>query len=365
LGHEQPRARQPQKPSKTRVSYRFLLRAGIITNAPDQSYNVINKQFKNPYVESWNFAVQRALPQNFSLDVAYVANHGVDQANNYNLNASTTLGGDVASQPLNILFGRKSGTNFRYTGFNSAYESLQVKLNRRFSNGLQIITTYTWGKAEGYGSDDGGGIGGIEYYINGRRGWRRLSFDQRQSFTMGYVYDLPFGKGKRLANSNQFAKAVLGGWQMNGVLTMRTGTPLNFGGNTGVLKAPGNSNTLNYFGSGIPILKGNGLSAPWFGPTICSATITTNCFAQPGNLQFGNLSPNVISGPGSWSMDLSVFRSFKIAERLTLQLRGESFSVVNTPQWNNPDTNIGNTTFGYITGAGGNRSVQLGTKVIW
>jgi hypothetical protein len=153
---------------------------------------------------------------------------------------------------------------------------------------------------------------------------------------------------------------------MNGTLAIRTGTPINFAGNTGVLLAPGNSNTLNYFGpGGIQILKGTGTGAPWFNPAKCSATITTQCFAQPGTLQFGNLGPNVISGPGMWNMDLSLFRSFRIAEKLTLELRGESFSVINTPQWGNPDTNIGNTTFGYITGAGGNRTVQLATKIIF
>ena len=72
-----------------------------------------------------------------------------------------------------------------------------------------------------------------------------------------------------------------------------------------------------------------------------------------------------MSGPGYWNMSLAVHRSFKVTERLVLQLRGESFGVVNTPNWNNPDTGIGNSTFGYITGAGGNRTVQLGAKVIW
>jgi hypothetical protein len=183
---------------------------------------------------------------------------------------------------------------------------------------------------------------------------------------MGYVYDLPFGAGKPWANSSPLAKAVLGGWQLNGGLTIRTGTPLNFGGNSGVLNSPGNSNTLNYFGpGGIQTPKGNGLSAPWFNPAKCGGDLAANCFAQPGNLQLGNLSPNVISGPGLWTMDLSIFRSFSVTERLKLQVRGESFSVVNTPTWNNPDTNIGNTTFGYITGAGGNRQIQIGTKIIW
>src|SRR5262249_35159068 len=134
---------------------------GIIRNAPDQSFNVINKNFRSPYIESWSLAVQRALPRNFSLDVAYVANHGVEQANNYDLNAATVLGQGINGQPLYVQFQRKSATNFRYAGFNTAYESLQVKLNRRFTNGLQIIGSYGYGKAEGYGGDDGGGIGGL------------------------------------------------------------------------------------------------------------------------------------------------------------------------------------------------------------
>ena len=340
--------------------------SGIITNAPDQAYNVVNLNYTNPYMESWNFAVQRRLPQNLTLDAAYVGNHGVNQNNNYNLNASTTLGGDVAKQPLNVLFGRKSATNFKYAGFNTAYHSLQVKLDRRFSGGLQVTGAYTWGKAEGYGTSDATGMGAVQYYINGRRGWAQQWYNRTQNFTLNYVYELPLGKGKRWANSNQSARAVLGGWQMNGTLAIRTGTPINFAGNTGVLLAPGNSNTLNYFGpGGIQILKGTGPGAPWFNPAKCSATITTQCFAQPGALQFGNLGPNVISGPGMWNMDLSLFRSFRIAEKLTLELRGESFSVINTPQWGNPDTNISNTTFGYITGAGGNRTVQLATKIIF
>jgi hypothetical protein len=134
------------------------------------------------------------------------------------------------------------------------------------------------------------------------------------------------------------------------------------------------ANTLNYFGpGGIKILNGTGYSHAWFNGTVCSASITANCFPQPDNLQFGNLSPNVISGPGNWFLDLSLFREIAIKERLKLQLRGEGFSIFNTPQWNNLDTNIGNArtpanpngTFGYITGAGGNRQIQFGAKVIF
>ncbi len=334
---------------------------GIIANADvNQVYEAINLSFREPYVESWNLSLQRSLPMKLALDVAYVANHGVAQPANYNLNASTTLGLDAAGQPLYQAFKRTAGTNFRYQGFSSSFNSLQVKLDRRFSGGVMITSAYTWAKALGFQSEDAG----LTFYINPSRNWAELNFNRTHNFILGYVWDLPFGKGKPYLKSNPVLAAIAGGWQLNGTLSILSGAPLNFGGNAGVLRAPGNSNTLNHFGD-IATPKGNGRDAPWFDPTVCGVTVTTNCFAQPGNLQFGNLGLYPIDGPGSWNLDVSVFREFKFMEKYSLQLRGESFSVVNTPQWNNPDTTIGNKTFGYITGAGGNRSMQLGAKIIF
>ena len=96
----------------------------------------------------------------------------------------------------------------------------------------------------------------------------------------------------------------------------------------------------------------------------------TDCFAQPGAEngglpEFGNLSKNVISGPGFWNVDASVFRNFTIGERFKLQFRGEAFQALNTPQWNNPNTDITSSNFGLITGAGGARSMQLGAKLVF
>lgn len=343
---------------------------GVISNADiNQTYFFINPLFREPYVESWNFAVQRALPKGFTLDVAYVGNHGVDQPAVYNLNASTTLGADVAGQPLYQKFGKKASVEDRYVGYSSMYHALQVKFDRRFANGFQLTTAYTYSKAMGYQSEDSG----ITFYINGRRNWRRLDFDRTHYFVQSYVYELPFGKGKKFFQSGP-GSWILGGWQVNGILSIATGTPLNFGGNSAVLKAPGNGNTLNWFGPGpIQVTKGNGRNATWFTPTICNFNpsrplVTTNCFAQPGAEngglpEFGNLGPNVISGPGFWNLDASVFRNFQITERWRLQLRGEGFSVINTPQWGNPNTDINSANFGYITGAGGARSIQLGAKL--
>ena len=222
----------------------------------------------------------------------------------------------------------------------------------------------------GFQSEDAG----LEFYINPKRNWRRVDFDRTHYFVQSYIYELPFGKGKRFLNSGP-AMWALGGWQVNGILSIATGTPMTFGGSSAVLKAPGNSNTLNYFGpGGIQVTKGNGRNATWFTPTKCNfdptkgALLTTQCFAQPGAEngglpEFGNLGRNVISGPGFWNVDASLFRNFRLSERFKLQLRGEGFSILNTPQWNNPNTDINSSSFGFITGSGGTRSIQLGAKL--
>ncbi len=327
---------------------------GIIpANTPlliSQAYEVINKHFREPYVESWNFAIQRSLPWNFSLDAAYVGNHGVAQPAVFNLNASTTVGADVAGQPLFAKFGRKADTNLRFVGLGSSYNALQVKIDRRFNKGLAVTTAYTWSKAEGYQSEDGG----LAYYINPRRNWSRLNFDRRHNFVQSYVWELPFGKNHQFLQ-NGIAGAALGGWQVNGILTLSSGSPLDFGYSAAGLKAPGNSNSLNVTGP-IRILNGTNVGANWF---------DTSNFSAPAPLTFGNLGRNVISGPGFFNLDASIFRRFAIKERLNLEFRAEAFAVTNTPQFNNPNTDITSANFGRITGAGGNRSTQLGVRLLF
>jgi hypothetical protein len=250
---------------------------------------------------------------------------------------------------------------------------LQVKLDKRYSNGFSLTTSYTYSKAMGYQSEDSG----IDFYINQRRNWRRLNFDRTHYFVQSYVYELPFGKGKKMLTSGP-AAYILGGWQLNGILSVASGTPLDFSFSGASLKAPGNNNTLSWYGpGGIPVTKGNGRDATWFTPTICNFTnsakpiVTSQCFAQPGTEvaggvpEFGNLGKNVISGPGFWNLDASLFRNFQMGERYRLQFRAEAFSIANTPQWNNPNTDINSSNFGKITGAGGARSIQLGAKLMF
>ena len=329
---------------------------GIITNPPvAQAYVVVNPNFKNPYTESWNLAVQQALPGNFTLDVAYVGNHGVDSVVAYNLNASHIAGGGAASQPEYGFGKRTANTTLYWAGYSSHYNALQIKLDRRFSSGLTMTTAYTWGKGMSY---QGGDDGGLSFYVDPQRSYARNDYDRTQTFVQSYVYDLPVGPGKRWLRSRPLAN-VLGGWRVSGILTLMTGSPFTIGGGS-ALNTPGSSQTANQV-KDVTLLHGINIGNPWFDPTSLVPETRVGVF--------GNTGRNIMTGPGFFDLDASLFKVVKIKERYSLEIRGESFGFTNTPQFSNPGTSASNynpdpskNTFGVVTGAGGGRQLQLGLK---
>jgi hypothetical protein len=333
---------------------------GIIANAPtNQNYFVIPKDYKNPYVESWNIAVERALPLGLTLDVAYVGNHGVGASQvQYNLNASLIPGSGNAGRPEFATFGRTTDTTQYFVPFSSMYNSLQVKLNRSFKSGFQLTTSYTYGKGMGFQSGDDGGL---DFYTNQRRNWARSDFDRTHTFVQSYVYELPFGPGKKWLNSGLTGN-IFGNWRINGVMTIMTGTPMTLTPSTNNLNMPGNTQTVDQVAP-VQILHGVGPGSPWF---------SASSFAAPTvNGVAGSTGRNFLTGPGFFDLDASLFKVITYRERYSLELRGEAFAVTNTPQFANPGTTLGSGNFGYITGtiggnstaSNGNRVLQLGVKL--
>jgi len=331
---------------------------GIIPAPISQSYFTVNPNFKNPYVESWNIALQQALPGKFTLTTSYVANHGVDQVNQYNLNAATVAGLGNAGLPEYATFKRTASTTLLFGINSSMYNSLQVKLDRRFSNGFNLTTAYTYGKGMGFQNDDDGGL---DFYINQRRNYARNDFDRTHTFVQSYVYDLPFGTGKKWLHSGVLAN-VFGNWRVNGILTLMSGLPMTLTPTTNNLNAPGNTQTVDQVAP-VQILHGVGPNSPWFSASSFATPTTTGVFGSTGR--------NFLNGPGFFNLDASLFKIITYRERYTLELRGEAFAVTNTPQFGNPGTTLGSSNFGYITGVlgagnGGNssfgRNFQLGAK---
>jgi hypothetical protein len=337
---------------------------GIITptgTLASSNFDVIPLDFKNTYVESWNFALQRSLPAHFTLDVAYVGNHGVRTPVNVNLNVSYFLNSGNAGD---VFFPRTQSYTERWRGLSSGYNALQTKFDRHFSSGLSITTSFTWQKGM---DNQTGDDGNLLWFINPQRNWARADFDRTLNFVQSYLYQLPIGPGKRWL-SHGAASRVVGGWQVSGILTMLSGTPFYISANGGALNTPGETQTADQIAP-VQILHGVGPGNPWF---------STSSFAQPtGAGVFGTSGRALLSGPGLFRIDLSMFKTFQMSERFKLEVRAESYDLTNSPAFSNPNNTCcisNNASFGVLqgtvnSGAGVNgvgqfgRAIQLAAKL--
>jgi hypothetical protein len=329
--------------------------SGIIPNAPASVFNHVRTDAREAYIQSWNLAIQRQLPAQLAFEVAYVGNKGTGVTGVYNMNPGLLIGAGAAGQPFNTpaTGNRRDAINNIFFGTNSNYHSMQVKLDRRFSNGFALTTAYTWAKAiDSTGADNGG----FRYYINPQRNRARADGEVRHVFVQSYIYELPFGKGKQMLASGP-AAWVAGGWQLNGILTVQSGGPFNLSVPGGIVNAPGSANDPNLIGN-YETPKGVGTHTTWFNPAA---------FAQPAAGTFGTVGRNTFSGPGLFNLDASLFRKFQFTERVTAELRIESFNFTNTPKFNSPNGDITSPNFGKVVGAqgapNGPREFQLGLKV--
>ena len=248
---------------------------------------------------------------------------------------------------------------------NSEYDALQVMLQKRFTNGTSMIAGYTWSKTMADLVDGRWNDAGSIFTNGGDRSWycrtcehAVSSYDVPHRFVFSTEAGLPFGRGKRWGSgwhgvTNQF----LGGWQVNGLLTLASGMPIVFYVAT--------NNTYSFGGGEHPNLVGN--------PNLGSQQrinewFNTGAFTQPANFTFGNLGRTVTSVRQDWTKDLdaSLFKNFNILEKIQLQLRAEAYNFSNTPIMGTPGTTLGSSSFG-VVGSQSNsaRTVQLALKVLF
>ncbi|MEP7362157.1 MAG: TonB-dependent receptor [Acidobacteriota bacterium] len=319
---------------------------GIIHNPSlSSNYGSAPLDLAVPYVQSWNVAIQRALPGNFSVEAAYVANHGVNNQTDYDINNSRIPGSGNNGRLLYQQF-KRTATTTTAIGTHTYYNSLQMKLDRRFHAGLQITTSYTWSKGINFSEDNGGMNLPMDVSLNKAR----MSDNRTHVFTQSYMWDLPFGRGKNWATSG-VASHVLGGWQVQGLLSLMTGTWFSPSAAASLLNAPGNSSRPNW----IAPVSYTGLAGPG------QKFFNVNSFENPAQNTLGNAGRNILVGPGIVNIDGSLFRDFRVKEGWTLTLRAESFNVSNTPHFNNPNGGINSPQFGEINGAAGDqRQLQFG-----
>jgi hypothetical protein len=175
---------------------------------------------------------------------------------------------------------------------------------------------------------------------------------------MGFVYDLPFGKGQAMLQSG-VAAAVLGGWQVNGVYMAGTGRLRNVSASGGSLNAPGNSQTADQIADDANLSRGDRTADRWF---------NTSAFRNVTEVRFGTSGRNILVDPGLQNLDLSLFKNIPIREQFKAQFRAEFFNFTNSPHYAGPNSDVTSGSFGRITATNGNarnRSIRFGLRVQW
>jgi hypothetical protein len=332
-----------------------LSQAFVVTSA-NSIPRFAPENLRSPYVQSWNLTLERQLGPSFVLSTSYVGNKGthlenIHQANQLPvslLGPNDRFGGLTPQQRRP--FPNANLVQSMQNDLNGNYHSLQVKGEWRFARGLSSLTAYTWSKAlEVFRGDN-------QDNWNRRTSYGPTRTDLRHAFVESWTYELPFGTRKRWLQKGGLAGQVLGGWQVNGILTARSGFPLR-------LSAASNlSGSFNLYQRPDRIRDGN---LPESERTL-DRWFDTSAFAVPQQYTFGNSGNGVVRGPGLFNVDLSLFKQFRVFEGKRIEFRAEAFNFTNTPGFQVPNAVIGSAQVGRITAlANDNRSIQFGLKFLF
>lgn len=304
----------------------------------EMGYPVANQELRRGYIQSWNFIIERKLPGQIVGSVGYVGSASVNGFAFLDVNASQVLGSGDEGRPLYAKFGRTATTREWNGRTHSNYHSLQTSFNRRISSGLLIQGSYTYSHAidmADYGDWTGFNWNASNVFYRNRA---TASFDTPHNFQAAYVYDLPFGKDKKWATTG-IPRAVLGGWQFNGLFAAFSGRPFTVTASGSSLNMPGNTQTADLVKTSVAKLGKVGDDGTWF---------DTTAFSRPTGVRFGNVGRNTMRGPSLMNTDFSLFRAFKLTERFNLQFRAEAFNLTNTPHFGNPTNSANSSNFGKI-----------------
>jgi hypothetical protein len=355
---------------------------GIATNL-GKSFSYYNPTIHNPYSVRWEMGLQRELPGSMVLELAYIGNHAVHLLLNRNMDAvpaqylSTSMtrdqatidylsalvpnpfagliptsaslnGSTISRQSLLVPYPQFTGITLQATNAASSYfHSMDVRLEKRYSHGLTILTNFTYSK-----------LMARDNYKNATDlvPEKRVAADDRPlRFVVSGSYQLPFGRGKRFDTHSGIGNRIVGGWVLNAIYTNQIGAPLTFGSNLIYLGGPLNNNPH----------PGN-LDAPMFDVT----RFNTNSTQQLGSnistfgSRYGNLRQD-----GADNVDLSLIKDTAITERVKLQFRFEAFNAFNRPEFDTTKSTIDNPTnsaFGKITTQPNlPRSIQMALRLAW
>ncbi len=356
----------------------------------DVGYGVSGSQYHrpDPYMEQWMVGFQYAVTKNDLIDISYVGSHGVKLAQggldfDQLPTADLSQGNQLLQQVANPYYGKITGSGcglasptvaygqllLPYPEFCSVsmsqplgsfshYNALELSFTHRWSSGLSLLASYTYSRFidNTAGTTNWLGQSPVRDNYNLAAEKSLDAADTPNSFVLTYIYELPIGKGKKAGtNMNPVANAIIGGWQIAGVTTFKTGFPIGI--------EDGNNNTNSFGGNQRPNLVGD--------PTLSGKSISewfnTSAFAQPAPFTFGNAPRYMgnVRAPGLEDWDIGLQKWFKFTDAIKVQFRAEMFNAFNRVNFYAPDGNITDPAFGKISASLPPRDIQFGLKLYW
>jgi hypothetical protein len=323
------------------------LGALIVTNNWDQPTQRLNQ---------WSAGLERQLWNGGGIEVQYLGSHSYHLDRSYYNNTPLPGPGAVNSRRPNQKFGPIRTIS---NDLIANYESLSIIFRQRYRHGLQMHGSYTWAHTLDVSTDsNGGGTPMNPYWWKADYG--NSNWDIRHRLVATIVYDVPF-----FHVSNAVLKTALTRWQANGIVTLQTGIPFNVSTTTDTANTSSAGTYRPNLVHAPTANCGRGGTALNVSCIDASAFTVSNLNPVVPVFAYGNAGRNLIHGPGSSVVNFSLFKNFPIKERLKFQFRFESFAFFNHTNFSNPGTTFGTGSFGQITGASGNRNIQLGAKLLF
>jgi len=337
--------------------------SGQTSSAPyfPSGMTTVGAAYKIPTAVQWSLGVQHQLRDNTVLSVTYVGNSNYHQSQGRNINSLAendshrlgvcggTCGYSGAALNANLYRpyqGWGSIAPLETVG-NSNYNSLQVSLRATLMKNLTVNSSYTWSHA--FNIIDGELFANINNPFNARWDYGPAGYDRRHISITSFIYQVPLFQN----TASRTMKALLGGWELSGIATFESGTPVSIGAgpdNLGLGGTTGNRANI------VSPITYPGTRTQWFSPSS---------FAKPGPLQWGTSARNSVVTPGRNNWNTALFKAFQFRENARFEFRAETFNTFNHTQFNGLSTSVTAPDFGQLNGTFAPRVFQLGAKLLF
>jgi len=312
-----------------------------------QSFKYVPTDLQEGNIYTYNVAFQHEIIWNITGEIAYVGAYSNDILNRFEVNAGMTPGLDRNGQPLYVKYGKTASVEMLAWKGKTRYHGVQMKVDRKFRNGWLVTNSFTIGNSKDYAADNGG----PSTPANPELSWGQSNFDRKYNYVGTFVWSLPWFK------EGGWEKWVLGNWQLSGLLSLMSGTPLDIQMTNANLRAPLNIQRPDLVGT-WNVLDQYGPGLKWFDVTA---------FAAPAANTFGNMHRNMVQirGPGFRNFDFSVVKQLPFAASRMGEFRVDIWNLTNHVNYSNPSTTFGTATFGQINSAYGERQMRFSFRFLF